>query len=426
MRVEIAKIKVEERGRKLVSNIDELATSIGKWGLFYAIIVEPIVGGEFRLIQGFRRLEAHKLLKLTEIEVKLRENLNELERRELELEENIQREQLTWDEECDSVRELDELKRKLYGSAVYQEEGWGVEDTAEALQESKRMVHYDILLSRAFEVMPELRKLKGKTEALKVLKSERNKMVREELVRKAEASLEGVKDESLVRIIEGDCLSVMREMDSEIFHMAISDPPFGKQLHHAVSAVETQVLTYKDNAPQVNLKLYEDSVPLISRLLKPNSHFYMFFPLDENYRFYLDLLRANFNFVDDTPLIWPKGRGGYTTNIAWNRQIPGSQQRYLPYYQPMFFAVKGRRRLEREMGNVFEVESVREKLHVAEAPVDLFKLLIEQSTIIGESVLDPFCGSGNSLVAAKELKRRGVGIEKEKDNVVLIKSKIYD
>ncbi len=427
MRVEISKIKVEERQRKLVSNIDKLAISINKYGLFNAIVVEEVEEGEFRfrLVQGFRRIEAHKLLKLSEIEVKLRKNLNELERKELELEENIQREQYTWDEECDARRDLDTIKRRLYGSAIYQEEGWGVKDTAEALGESVRQVQYDIMLSKAMEVMPELRKSKNKAEAMKVLKSERNKMVREQLVAKAEALLSS-ETEPLVKVIEGDCLKVMREMSGEIFHLAISDPPFGKALHHAVSAVETQVMVYKDNSPKDNKQLYIESVQLISRLLKPNSHFYMFFPLDEDYRFYLDLLRANFDFVDDTPLVWIKGRGGYTTNIAFNRGV-GYQMRYLPQYQPIFFAAKGvGRRLTREMSNVLEVESVKHKEHIAEAPVELFKILIEQSTIVGESVLDPFCGSGNSLVAAKELRRKGLGIEIGHDNCNLIKSKIYE
>lgn len=53
-------------------------------------------------------------------------------------------------------------------------------------------------------------------------------------------------------------------------------------------------------------------------------------------------------------------------------------------------------------------------LHPTQKPLALMELLIELTTLEGQIVLDPFCGSGTTLLAAIKLKRRYIGIEKEK------------
>lgn len=53
-------------------------------------------------------------------------------------------------------------------------------------------------------------------------------------------------------------------------------------------------------------------------------------------------------------------------------------------------------------------------LHPTQKPIDLMKALIELTTKEGQVVLDPFCGSGSTLLAAKELNREYIGIELNK------------
>lgn len=54
-------------------------------------------------------------------------------------------------------------------------------------------------------------------------------------------------------------------------------------------------------------------------------------------------------------------------------------------------------------------------LHPAQKPIDLMEYLIGLTTIENQIVLDPFCGCGSTLVAAKKLNRKYIGIEKNKD-----------
>mgnify|MGYP001608040290 CR=1 FL=1 len=55
--------------------------------------------------------------------------------------------------------------------------------------------------------------------------------------------------------------------------------------------------------------------------------------------------------------------------------------------------------------------------HIAQKPVKLLRALIELTTLEGQIVLDPFCGSGSTLVAAKAASRHYLGFDVDPDSV---------
>lgn len=59
------------------------------------------------------------------------------------------------------------------------------------------------------------------------------------------------------------------------------------------------------------------------------------------------------------------------------------------------------------------VNNTKEKLHCSQKPVELMEYLIKTYTNENDIVLDNCAGSGSSLIAAKNLKRQFIGIEKE-------------
>ena len=69
------------------------------------------------------------------------------------------------------------------------------------------------------------------------------------------------------------------------------------------------------------------------------------------------------------------------------------------------------------LSSVWEELSSRNKFHPTEKPLSLMKKLIEVSSNKGDLVVDPFCGGGSTLVAAKELGRRYAGCDKNSDCV---------
>jgi site-specific DNA-methyltransferase (adenine-specific) len=67
----------------------------------------------------------------------------------------------------------------------------------------------------------------------------------------------------------------------------------------------------------------------------------------------------------------------------------------------------------RDVGNVLRFPAVRNGSHPTEKPVPLLGTLLSVVTASGGTVLDPFAGAGSTLVAARELGYRAIGIDSD-------------
>lgn len=102
-------IERDTRQRRAITT-DDLELSISRRGVIHPIIVEPRPAGRFLLIAGERRLTTSIKLGLLDIPARLFSDLPQVEREILELEENIRRKAITWQEE---VRAIASIHAKL-------------------------------------------------------------------------------------------------------------------------------------------------------------------------------------------------------------------------------------------------------------------------------------------------------------------------
>lgn len=395
--IKIVEIQVGDRFRTAFEGIEELAESIREFGL-----IEPIVCDENNcLIAGERRLRAHQLLKLETIEVKYMNELNDLQKREIELEENLHRKDFTWQEEVTAKAKLHGLKQKIHGSAVkgHDSKGWGIGDTATALGESPAKVSIDIALARGLKAFPELLKEKGKYAAIKKLKHLQEKVLQDELAKR----MKKVGILNSPNIYCGNCLEELDKLEAESVDLVLTDPPYGIDIEDSqIFGREQSKDTRFADGEFETFDLLDKVIPKLFRVLKQDRHIFLFCAIDKFSRVREMLIKHGF-WAHHIPLIWDKGSGSY----------PSQSTTFVHSYEPFIHAMKGKRKLFGTPRDIFTVKRVPsdKKIHPTEKPTELLRTLIGLTTLAGEVVLDPFAGSGATIVSARETSRQGIGIE---------------
>lgn len=127
----ISKIVVGERRREDAGDIDGLAASIKRYGLLHPIVVDEANN----LVAGGRRLEACKRLKWLGVPVTLLGDLTDAERREIELEENLRRKDLTPAEETRIMVRLIEVTRGVLQNQEPEAQGFPSDDFSQEQDE---------------------------------------------------------------------------------------------------------------------------------------------------------------------------------------------------------------------------------------------------------------------------------------------------
>jgi ParB/RepB/Spo0J family partition protein len=388
-KIKFTDIQWGKRNRSEYGDIDDLAESIKEHGLIQPVVLDD----DNTLLAGGRRLTAIALLGWEEVPIVYMGSLPPLKRLEIELEENLRRKDLTWQEESKLKLRIDKLKKELYGDK------WKTEDTAKLFNCSPRHVYREIELANSIVNHPEVANEKDKKTA-----QTRVRRIKEAAVRKVAAQLNTNQDSNLHL---GDSLDIMRTIPDNSIDLVIFDPPFAVNFTEKEWA-QKYATVYGDmkDIPDVVIPMVESIVKEIKRVLKDGAHAYIFFALNPELYYKFHSAVSPHLSMQNQLLFWIKD----------GNANPSPYQRFAVNYEPFFFCWKGKQRNLKAAHNatfMWGTDKGDKKCHPAQKPLGLYTELINLSTQVGETVLDPMMGSGISMATAHILDRKYIGIEKE-------------
>ena len=200
----------------------------------------------------------------------------------------------------------------------------------------------------------------------------------------------------------GDAVDWLREKPAESVDLLITDPPYESLEKHRAVGTTTRLKHSKASSNDwfrvFPNERFGELFAEVFRVLKPDTHFYLFCDAETMFVAKPQAEDAGFKF-------WKP--------LVWDKQSIGMGYHYRARYEFVLFFEKGKRRLNNlGVADVIAVPRVRGG-YPAEKPPEVAEVLIAQSSLPGELVVDPFMGSGSTLRAAKDRGRRAIGIDIE-------------
>ena len=232
------------------------------------------------------------------------------------------------------------------------------------------------------------------------------------------------------KIVNGNSLEVLKKIPDKTFDLVFADPPYNMQIGEKLKRPDnSKVNGVNDKWDQfLNFKHYDDFckdwLRECKRVLKDNGSIWVIGTYHNIFRLGYHLQNLNYWILND--VIWrknnpmPNFKGTRFTNahetLIWASK--SKKSKYTFNYQSLkclnddlqmrsdwtFPICNGKERLKKN----------GKKVHSTQKPEALLHRIILATTQKGDSIFDPFLGTGTTAVVAKKLGRQYFGIEQDK------------
>ena len=208
-----------------------------------------------------------------------------------------------------------------------------------------------------------------------------------------------------MKVINEDCMNGLDKMKDKSIDLLITDPPYSTPVITAFGRKK-----FKNLADLSIQEFYfTEMKKKLERVLKPDAP--VFFFCDD--RFYPILFSSFYDWQNMGLIIWDKNKIGMGKPVRKRHEL-------------IFYANQGFRDFKKHgtfthLPSVLNFKHDKGKIHKAQKPVELIKMLINGFTKEGDTVVDLFGGSGSTGIACDETNRNGICFEL--NNEICIASK---
>lgn len=442
--------------RQDLGDIESLAVSLQEHGLIQPIALER---NTLNLIAGGRRLTAMKTLGWTVLEhgkhFVYHDEMSEATRRELELEENVRRKDMSWKERVLTIAEIHKLKST---KAILSSERWGLREAGELLGMS--MANVSLILRVAQELKSGTKEVLASetlTEAIKCMirakEVEAQALLAKNILQSGAATkLGGVTSEylSVVKdlpteiqsgtlvedgevpfeefmarlnkqkqqtespvdstlplveiplsrmLIHTDCLDFMSKMNPESVDHIITDPPYGIDM----DMLDQQNLGMKEidsvkaeHTVEGNLDLMKKFLPLAFKILKDKGFLIFWYDMDHHEKLQGWARNAGFK-VQRWPLVWMKEHQCMNQSAQYNFTKATEVAMVCRKGMATLQDVQNKNYLALATPSNPEYIDLQ---HPFAKPFKLWQWLQVAVAYEGQLIYDPFAGVGSSLTSA--------------------------
>lgn len=243
------------------------------------------------------------------------------------------------------------------------------------------------------------------------------------------------------KLYQGDCFELLKEIPEETFDMVFADPPYflsdggiscknGKQV--SVNKGEWDNALSLDEKLEFNKKWIKECY----RVLKKDGTLWVSGTFHNIYAIGVALESEGFSIINN--ITWEKPNPvpnlacrcftNSTETILWARkQLTKTMKgKHTFNYEAMKEMNGGKQMKDVWIMTAPKKDEKKFGHHPTQKPIELLNRIILASTNENDLILDPFCGSGTTLVSAIKLNRRAIGIEKEEEYLEIAKNRLLD
>lgn len=338
-------------------------------------------------------------------------DLDPLAAEEAELDENLRRCDLTWQEHAAAVARLHALRTAQAAAAA--KPTHTVADTAREVtgrsdgyfQDSTRK---EIIVASHLS-NPEVAKAKTADEAFKILK--RQEQTRQNIALAEEVGKTFTAD--VHELLNTNCLVYMRDLVAgvgladggadKLFDVILTDPPYGMGADKFGDGGGqfTNIQHDYEDSYEYWQTLMQQFIPLTFQVTKPQAHAYIMCDIDRFHELKRWMADAGWT-VFRTPLIAHKINSG---------RVPLPEHGPRRQYECVLYAFKGNKPVTHIYPDVISTQGDENLSHGAQKPVALYQNLLQRSCRPGDRVYDAFAGTGTIFPAAHSLRLVAVGTE---------------